>query len=134
MKTGMPLRYENPREVGADRIVNAVAAFEMFSGPVLAVDFGTATTFEPTPTALKSSSAFTGRPITDGIARTVESTVSSADGGGGAEGFEGTGGGGISADTFTVTFAPGPLGIALKAVPADGSPTNSGSSAPTNTV
>ena len=46
MKTGMPLRYENPREVGADRIVNAVAAFEMFSGPVLAVDFGTATTFD----------------------------------------------------------------------------------------
>jgi len=40
------VRYENPREVGADRIVNAVAAFEMFGGPVIAVDFGTATTFD----------------------------------------------------------------------------------------
>ena len=46
IRTGMPVRYENPREVGADRIVNAVAAFEMFGGPVIAVDFGTATTFD----------------------------------------------------------------------------------------
>lgn len=46
MKTGMPLRYENPREVGADRIVNAVAAYEVYGGPIIAVDFGTATTFD----------------------------------------------------------------------------------------
>ena len=46
IRTGMPVRYENPREVGADRIVNSVAAFEMFGGPVIAVDFGTATTFD----------------------------------------------------------------------------------------
>jgi type III pantothenate kinase len=46
IRTGMPVRYENPREVGADRIVNALAAFEMFGGPVIAVDFGTATTFD----------------------------------------------------------------------------------------
>lgn len=46
VRTGMPVRYENPREVGADRIVNAVAAFELFGGPVIAVDFGTATTFD----------------------------------------------------------------------------------------
>jgi type III pantothenate kinase len=46
IKTGMPVRYENPREVGADRIVNAVAAFELVGGPVIAVDFGTATTFD----------------------------------------------------------------------------------------
>jgi len=46
IKTGMPVRYENPREVGADRIVNSVAAFEIFGGPVIAVDFGTATTFD----------------------------------------------------------------------------------------
>ena len=45
-RTGMPVRYENPREVGADRIVNAVAAFEMHGGPIIAVDFGTATTFD----------------------------------------------------------------------------------------
>jgi type III pantothenate kinase len=46
MRTGMPVRYENPHEVGADRIVNAVAAFEIFGGPIIAVDFGTATTFD----------------------------------------------------------------------------------------
>jgi len=46
IKTGMPVRYENPREVGADRIVNSVAALEMMGGPVIAVDFGTATTFD----------------------------------------------------------------------------------------
>ncbi len=46
IKTGMPVRYENPREVGADRIVNSVAAFELVGGPVIAVDFGTATTFD----------------------------------------------------------------------------------------
>lgn len=46
MRTGMPVRYENPHEVGADRIVNSVAAFELFGGPVIAVDFGTATTFD----------------------------------------------------------------------------------------
>ncbi|WP_394844369.1 type III pantothenate kinase [Pendulispora brunnea] len=46
IKTGMPILYENPREVGADRIVNAVAAYERFKGAVIAVDFGTATTFD----------------------------------------------------------------------------------------
>lgn len=46
MRTGMPVRYENPHEVGADRIVNAVAAFELYGGPIIAVDFGTATTFD----------------------------------------------------------------------------------------
>jgi type III pantothenate kinase len=46
IRTGMPVRYENPREVGADRIVNALAAFESMGGPVIAVDFGTATTFD----------------------------------------------------------------------------------------
>lgn len=46
MRTGMPVRYENPHEVGADRIVNAVAAYEIYGGPIIAVDFGTATTFD----------------------------------------------------------------------------------------
>lgn len=46
VRTGMPIRYENPREVGADRIVNAVAAVELMGAPVIAVDFGTATTFD----------------------------------------------------------------------------------------
>ncbi|MBW2461882.1 MAG: type III pantothenate kinase [Deltaproteobacteria bacterium] len=46
LKTGMPILYENPREVGADRIVNAVAAYERCEGAVVVVDFGTATTFD----------------------------------------------------------------------------------------
>ena len=46
IRTGMAILYENPREVGADRIVNAVAAFEQAKGAVIVVDFGTATTFD----------------------------------------------------------------------------------------
>jgi len=46
IKTGMPVHYDNPAEVGADRIVNAVAAFEKYAGPCVIVDFGTATTFD----------------------------------------------------------------------------------------
>jgi type III pantothenate kinase len=46
VKTGMPVQYDNPAEVGADRIVNGVAAFEKYGGPCIVVDFGTATTFD----------------------------------------------------------------------------------------
>ena len=46
VKTGMPVQYDNPAEVGADRIVNAVAAFSKYGGPCVIVDFGTATTFD----------------------------------------------------------------------------------------
>jgi type III pantothenate kinase len=46
IKTGMSIHYDNPREVGADRIVNAVAGFEKYRGPLIIVDFGTATTFD----------------------------------------------------------------------------------------
>jgi len=46
IKTGMPILYDNPREVGADRIVNAVAAYEKYGGDIIIVDFGTATTFD----------------------------------------------------------------------------------------
>ncbi len=46
VKTGMPILYDNPREVGADRIVNAVAAFERYRTDLIVVDFGTATTFD----------------------------------------------------------------------------------------
>jgi type III pantothenate kinase len=46
IKTGMPVQYDNPAEVGADRIVNGVAAFEKYGGPCVIVDFGTATTFD----------------------------------------------------------------------------------------
>jgi type III pantothenate kinase len=46
IKTGMPVQYDNPAEVGADRIVNGVAAFAKYGGPCVIVDFGTATTFD----------------------------------------------------------------------------------------
>lgn len=46
LKTGMRVRMDNPREVGADRIVNAVAAVEKYGGPIVVADFGTATTFD----------------------------------------------------------------------------------------
>jgi len=46
VRTGMPILYEPPGDVGADRIVNGVAAFAAFGGPVIVVDFGTATTFD----------------------------------------------------------------------------------------
>lgn len=46
IKTGMPILYDNPREVGADRIVNAVAAYERYRAATIIVDFGTATTFD----------------------------------------------------------------------------------------
>lgn len=45
IKTGLAFKYENPREVGADRVVNAVAAIKLFNPPLIVVDFGTATTF-----------------------------------------------------------------------------------------
>lgn len=46
IRTGMPIFYDNPKEVGADRIVNAVAAHEKYGGELIVVDFGTATTFD----------------------------------------------------------------------------------------
>jgi len=45
LKTGITIRYDNPKEVGADRIVNAAAAYQLYGGPLIIVDFGTATTF-----------------------------------------------------------------------------------------
>lgn len=63
VKTGMPVQYDNPAEVGADRIVNAVAAFEKFGGPCIVVDFGTATTFD----AVSRKGEYLGGIITPGI-------------------------------------------------------------------
>jgi type III pantothenate kinase len=68
IKTGMPVRYENPREVGADRIVNAVAAFELMGGPVIAVDFGTATTWD----CVSDKGEYLGGAIFPGIVISME--------------------------------------------------------------
>ena len=68
IRTGMPVRYENPREVGADRIVNSVAAYEMLGGPVIAVDFGTATTFD----CVSKNGEYLGGAIFPGIQTSME--------------------------------------------------------------
>ena len=63
VKTGMPVHYDNPAEVGADRIVNGVAAFEKYGGPCVVVDFGTATTFD----AISKKGEYLGGVIAPGI-------------------------------------------------------------------
>lgn len=68
IRTGMPVRYENPHEVGADRIVNAVAAFEIYGGPIIAVDFGTATTFD----CISEQGEYLGGVICPGIHISME--------------------------------------------------------------
>ena len=68
LKTGMAILYENPLEVGADRIVAAVAAFEKHGGPCIVVDFGTATTFD----AVSSKGEYLGGSIAPGIQISAE--------------------------------------------------------------
>lgn len=63
VKTGMDIRYDNPKEVGADRIVNGVAGYEKYGGPLIIVDFGTAITFD----AISKEGDYLGGVITPGI-------------------------------------------------------------------
>ncbi|MBI5193490.1 MAG: type III pantothenate kinase [Nitrospirae bacterium] len=63
IKTGLTICYDNPKDVGADRIVNAVAAYSIYGGPVIIVDFGTATTF----CAVSGASEYMGGVIVPGI-------------------------------------------------------------------
>lgn len=63
LKTGMPILYENPLEVGSDRVVAAVAAFSKYGGPSIVVDFGTATTFD----AISSKGEYLGGAIAPGM-------------------------------------------------------------------
>ncbi|MBI4797531.1 MAG: type III pantothenate kinase [Desulfarculus sp.] len=68
IKTGMPILYDNPREVGADRIVNAVAAYESFPQDLIVVDFGTATTFD----CISQDGKYLGGAIAPGIVISCE--------------------------------------------------------------
>jgi len=68
IKTGILIKYENPREVGADRIVNAVAAHHKYGGPLIIVDFGTATTF----CAIAENGDYLGGAIAPGIGISTE--------------------------------------------------------------
>jgi len=62
-KTGMAINYDNPREVGADRIANAVAAYDLYGGPTVVVDFGTGNNFD----VISAAGAFLGGAIAPGI-------------------------------------------------------------------
>lgn len=74
LKTGMPIRYDNPHEVGADRIVNGVAANEAFGAPVVIVDFGTATTID----VIDASGAYLGGAIAPGLETSAEALFTKA--------------------------------------------------------
>src|ERR1700678_4673655 len=63
VKTGMPVQYDNPAEVGADRIVNGVAAFDKYGGPCIVVDFGTAINFD----AVSARGEYMGGVLAPGI-------------------------------------------------------------------
>lgn len=68
IKTGLNIRYENPKEVGADRIVNAVAAIELYGSPCIVVDFGTATTFD----YIDEGGQYVGGAVAPGIGISTE--------------------------------------------------------------
>jgi type III pantothenate kinase len=74
VKTGMPILYDNPREVGADRIVNSVAAFEKHHSGLIVVDFGTATTFD----AVSPKGEYLGGSICPGVTIAMEALFENA--------------------------------------------------------
>ncbi len=74
VKTGMPVLYENPQEVGADRIVNSVAAYEKYGGPCIAVDFGTAINFD----AISAKGEYLGGVLAPGIGISAEALFARA--------------------------------------------------------
>ncbi|GAA0223651.1 type III pantothenate kinase [Actinomadura nitritigenes] len=72
VKTGVPVRMDNPKEVGADRIVNALAAVHTHGGPAIVVDFGTATTFD----AVSAKGEYVGGAIAPGIEISIDALSS----------------------------------------------------------
>ncbi|WP_017538128.1 type III pantothenate kinase [Nocardiopsis halophila] len=68
VRTGIPVRMDNPKEVGGDRIINALAAVRLYGGPAVVVDFGTATTFD----AVSARGEYIGGAIAPGIDISVE--------------------------------------------------------------
>ena len=75
IKTGLNILYDNPREIGADRVVNAVAGIELYGGPLILVDFGTATTF----CAISAQGDYLGGAIAPGIGISTEALFAKAD-------------------------------------------------------
>ena len=74
VRTGIAILYENPKEVGADRIANAVAAFDLYGGPTIVVDFGTATTCD----AVSANGEYLGGAIAPGIGISMDALVGRA--------------------------------------------------------
>jgi type III pantothenate kinase len=74
IKTGMPVLVDNPTELGADRLVNAIAAFERYGGPCVVVDFGTATTFD----VISSKGEYLGGAIAPGLGISADALFSRA--------------------------------------------------------
>lgn len=74
IKTGISILYRNPAEVGADRIVNSVAAYEKYGGPIIIIDFGTATTFD----AVSKKGEYLGGVIFPGVEISMEALFAKA--------------------------------------------------------
>jgi type III pantothenate kinase len=68
VKTGVPIRYDNPKEIGSDRIMNALAAVHLYGGPAIVVDFGTSTNFD----AVSERGEFVGGALAPGIEISVD--------------------------------------------------------------
>lgn len=68
VRSGMPILYDNPKEVGADRIANAIGAYDLYGGPCIVVDMGTATTFD----AISEAGEYLGGAIAPGIAISMD--------------------------------------------------------------
>ena len=73
-KSGMPILYDNPKEVGADRIADAVGAYDLYGGPCVVVDMGTATTVE----AISANGEYMGGAITPGVGVSLDALYQSA--------------------------------------------------------
>jgi type III pantothenate kinase len=73
-RTGMPIGYDNPKDVGADRIANGVAAFARFGGPAVVVDFGTATTFD----VISAEGHYLGGVISPGVQISADALFAAA--------------------------------------------------------
>lgn len=74
LKTGLRIQYDQPKEIGADRIVNAAAAYQLYGGPVVIVDFGTATTF----CVVSESGDYLGGAIAPGLVISADALFSRA--------------------------------------------------------
>ncbi|NRA04208.1 MAG: type III pantothenate kinase [Myxococcales bacterium] len=74
IRTGMKIRVDNPREVGADRIANSVAAYDLLGGAAISIDFGTATSFD----CISAGGEFVGGAIVPGVLVSLEGLVASA--------------------------------------------------------